>query len=57
MESDEYEVTDSEDEYSKDDKVLLEYARKSMKKRDVSSDVNFCNSMASEMLRFLESLM
>ncbi|KAK6629717.1 hypothetical protein RUM43_003535 [Polyplax serrata] len=38
MESDAYEVTDSEDEYSKDDKLHLEYARKSMKKKEASSD-------------------
>ena len=39
MESDEYNVTDSEDDYSEEEKVLLEKARDSMREKDISTDV------------------
>ena len=39
MESDEYNVTDSEDDYSEEEKVLLENARDSMREKDISTDV------------------
>ncbi|EEB11683.1 Something about silencing protein, putative [Pediculus humanus corporis] len=38
MESDEYNVTDSEDDYSEEEKVLLEKARDSMREKDISTD-------------------
>lgn len=41
MDSNEYEVTDSEDEYSKEEKILLEDARRLMRKKEASSDVSF----------------